>query len=77
MTAGYGGQPGLPCSAHRMSYLLVVVAVYLDELLQAFIEGIERFREDVEPSPEKAKIVTERAGNVPIYWKRDFLFGAK
>jgi hypothetical protein len=52
-----------------------VIAVYLDELLQAFIDGIGKFREDVESSPEKAKLVTERAGKVPIFWKRDSLFG--
>lgn len=38
------------------------VAVYLDDLLKAFIDGLERFREDVKSSPEKVKIVTERAG---------------
>ncbi len=49
------------------------VAVYLDELLQAFVDGLERFRKDVESSSEKVTLVTERAGKVPIFWKRDFL----
>jgi hypothetical protein len=51
------------------------VAVYLDELLQAFSSGIQRFREDVESSPQKLELVTERAGKVPVFWKKQFLYG--
>jgi hypothetical protein len=51
------------------------VAVYLDELLAAFVEGLERFRKDVEGSVQKTKIVMGRAGKVPVFWKKQFLFG--
>jgi hypothetical protein len=49
------------------------VAVYLDELLQAFVDGLKAFRENVESSPEKAKLVIERAGKVLVIWKKSFL----
>jgi len=53
------------------------VAVYLDELLQAFSDGLERFREDVKSSPQKLELVTERAGKVPVFWEKQFLYGAR
>lgn len=53
------------------------VAVYLDELLQAFMDGMARFRKDVESSPEKTSLVAKRAGKVPVLWSNKFLYGAK
>jgi len=55
----------------------IVVAVYLDDLLRAFMDGLEKYREDVESSPQKKALVTERAGKVPIYCRMDFLYGGK
>jgi hypothetical protein len=47
------------------------VAVHLDELLQAFITGLETFRAGVEASPQKKALVTERAGKVPVWWSSE------
>lgn len=53
------------------------VAVYLDELLKAFVEGLSRFCADVESSPEKGRLVIGRAGKVPVFWGNKFLYGAR
>jgi len=49
------------------------VAVYLDELLQAFVDGLGRFRQDVKANPSKAKLVRERAGKVPVFFETEML----
>jgi hypothetical protein len=53
------------------------IAVYLDDLLKSFIDGLEKYRQDVESSPQKMKLVTERAGKVPVFWEKKFLYGPK
>jgi hypothetical protein len=46
------------------------------KLLQSFIDGLGKVRADVESSPPRARIVTGRAGKVPVFWGNDFLYAA-